>query len=101
MVDPKEIETQNTDNSHATPTSLCVRYYAGAAQAARTDEASVEVTPDMTLAQVAQAGTSQPLGALLEVSSFLVDGQLRPGTATVADLPESIRLEVLPPFAGG
>lgn len=82
-------------------TKVQLRYFAGVAEAAGTAEENVEVAAGTTA-----AGLRDQLAALhgpdfartLGVSALLSDG-VRVGDD--AELPTGIRLEVLPPFAGG
>lgn len=81
--------------------SVSLRYFAGVAEAAGTPEESVEVAAGTTV-----AGLRERLAALhgadfaraLGVSALLMDGVR---VAEDAELPTGIRIEVLPPFAGG
>ncbi len=77
-----------------------VRYFAAAAEAADSDEETIEVAPDATLAWlrthiVMTYGLA--MSAAIKNGSFLVDG------VAAADDSDLIgdRVDVLPPFAGG
>jgi sulfur-carrier protein len=75
-----------------------VRYFAGARAAAGVSEESVPAT---TLADLlaALAGRSERMLAVLDVSSFLIDGLAAHDRAV--PLPDGCVVDVLPPFAGG
>lgn len=78
-----------------------VRFYAGAAEAAGCDSASVELPGDATLADlVALLGASnQRLADVLGVCTLLLDGRT---AAADSPLPQgAAAVDVLPPFAGG
>lgn len=80
---------------------VTVRYWASARAAAGCDSEHIagrHVGDVLEAAAAAHTG----LGAVLEVSTILMDG--RPVTAAESlaeSLPEGAILEVLPPFAGG
>ena len=80
---------------------VTVRFFAGAAQAAGVDSASVPATANQTLREIAQAASSNNLASILEVSSFLVDGALADGDTPLGQSATNGQLDVLPPFAGG
>ena len=80
---------------------VTVRFFAGAAQAAGVDSASVPATANQTLREIAQAASSNDLASILEVSSFLVDGALADGDTPLGQSATNGQLDVLPPFAGG
>lgn len=80
---------------------VTVRFFAGAAQAAGVDSASVPATANQTLREIAQAASSNDLAPILEVSSFLVDGALADGDTPLGQSATNGQLDVLPPFAGG
>lgn len=76
--------------------TVTVRYYAGAARAAGTDEERLQAD---TVGELRATLAARPaLTAVCEVAVFLVDGT--PGTATTA-LADGVEVHVLPPFAGG
>ena len=87
---------------------VLVRYFAGAAAAAGVDEERLEVARATTAAELAVVlGQRHPgLVRVLEVASLLVDEvavrdrslPLRGGGAAGH---EDVRVDVLPPFAGG
>ncbi|MDO4606688.1 MAG: MoaD/ThiS family protein [Bowdeniella nasicola] len=78
-----------------------IRYFAGAAAAAGTDEELCDVRPAACLADVlAELGKDNPhLQQVLEVSTILVDGT--PVHNPAASVGTAQVIEVLPPFAGG
>ncbi len=83
---------------------VTIQYWAAAREAAGVASESVEAG---TLAEaldviVARRGGDQRLRSVLAASSFLVDGAPA-GRRMPSDLvlPDSARIEVLPPFAGG
>lgn len=80
---------------------ITVRFFAGAAQAAGVDSARVPATANQTLREIAQAASKNDLASILEVSSFLVDGALADGDASLGESATNGQLDVLPPFAGG
>ncbi|MBO0803664.1 MAG: MoaD/ThiS family protein [Nocardiopsaceae bacterium] len=83
---------------------VTIRYWAAAKEAAGLPEESVEAT---TLAEALDAVTASRspgtrLRAVLERSSFLVDGTRAPRSdAAGTTLADGAVIEVLPPFAGG
>jgi molybdopterin converting factor small subunit len=92
-------------------TTVTIRYWAAAKQAAGVGEESVSAgTLSEALAVVIRrrAGTgaggddAQALSGVLARSSFLVDGDPVGSRAPESvELPEAAVIEVLPPFAGG
>lgn len=77
---------------------ITVRYFAAAAQAAGLDRREVAPSPGLTVAQAAANEATPKLLGVLDVSSYLRDGErvdasMPAGTDAVID--------VLPPFAGG
>lgn len=78
-----------------------MRYFAGAAAAAGVDEETVQVTELLTLEALcdALAAAHPGLGAVLDVSSLLVDET--PVADRTRQLGAATRVDVLPPFAGG
>jgi len=85
-------------------TNVTVRYWAAAKQAAGVAEETLDAD---TLAgaiavALARRGHDPRLSAVLDRSSFLVDGSaVGRGRAEEVVLPEAAVIEVLPPFAGG
>ncbi|MEU7803096.1 MoaD/ThiS family protein [Micromonospora arborensis] len=82
------------------PTSLTVRYFAGARAAAGHREEAMPAgrsLDDLTAELVRRHGDR--LGAVLRVASFLVDGVTCHDRQ--APLPAGATIDVLPPFAGG
>ncbi|MBD3689054.1 MoaD/ThiS family protein [Nanchangia anserum] len=77
---------------------ITVRYFAGAAQAAGLDRREVTPAPGLTVAQAAAREATPELLGVLEVSSYLRDGE-RVDATTPAGAAAII--DVLPPFAGG
>ena len=77
--------------------TVTIRYWASARAVAGCDS---EHFPGRDVGEVLEAAAAAHtgLGAVLEVSTILMDG--RPVTAAES-LPEGAMLEVLPPFAGG
>ncbi|MEJ2578499.1 MAG: MoaD/ThiS family protein [Kineosporiaceae bacterium] len=78
-----------------------IRYFAGAAAAAGTEQEDIRLTPKATVADLVQVLTERhgpQLGRVLVSCSFLVDetaaGAHRP-------VPGGAEVDVLPPFAGG
>lgn len=84
-----------------TTTALQVRYFAGAAAAAGTDEARVELPASATLGDLAdQLGAdNEHLARVVRVASFVVDGRVTADRTTA--LAGVAAVDVLPPFAGG
>lgn len=82
-------------------TDCTITFYAGAAEAAGAPTRSVQLPAGSTLGDlIAQLGADdERFAAVLAVCTVLVDGQ----PAAPADvLPAgSVKLDVLPPFAGG
>jgi sulfur-carrier protein len=84
--------------------NVTVRYWAAAKQAAGVAEETLDA--DTLAAAIAAAlarhGQDPRLRAVLDRSSFLVDGSaVSRGSAEDVVLPEAAVIEVLPPFAGG
>ena len=80
--------------------SVLVRYFAGAAAAAGTEEETVPAAPATVGALLELLATTRggDLGRVLAASSFLLQGV----AARREDLlPDGAVLDVLPPFAGG
>ncbi|MGO1592039.1 MAG: MoaD/ThiS family protein [Ancrocorticia sp.] len=83
--------------------SVSLRYFAAVAEAAGTAEESVEVAEGTTA-----AGLREQLGDLhgeefarmLGVSALLIDGA-RADEDAALPVRDGLRVEVLPPFAGG
>jgi len=84
---------------------VLVRYFAGAAAAAGTDEERLEVARGSTAADLAVLlGQRHPgLVRVLEVASLLVDevAVRDRSQPLVAAAREDVQVDVLPPFAGG
>jgi sulfur-carrier protein len=85
-------------------TNVTVRYWAAAKQAAGVAEETLDADTlaGVIAAALARRGHDPRLRAVLDRSSFLVDGSAvgRDGAEEVV-LPEAAVIEVLPPFAGG
>lgn len=85
-------------------TNVTVRYWAAAKEAAGLAEETVDADTlaGAIAAALARRGTDPRLRAVLDRSSFLVDGLAVGGRdAEEIALPEAAVIEVLPPFAGG
>jgi sulfur-carrier protein len=82
--------------------TVSLHYWAGAKAAAGVDEEAVEAS-SVAAALDAARGRRKDLRfeRVLAVSSILVDGQLVRTEDLDATLTQSVRVEVLPPFAGG
>lgn len=82
-------------------TNPTVRFYAGAAEAAGTEETTVELPSGSTTARlVAELGAGDShLTDVLQVCTLLLDG--RPTTADDVLPDGEVSVDVLPPFAGG
>ncbi|WP_407650839.1 MoaD/ThiS family protein [Actinoplanes lobatus] len=79
---------------------LTVRYFAGArAAAGGTSSETVEAADLDELIQVLVEQHGERLALVLKAASFLVDGLTCHDRA--AALPESVTVDILPPFAGG
>ncbi|MGO2052987.1 MoaD/ThiS family protein [Arthrobacter sp. MYb211] len=88
-------------------TSILIRYFAAAAQAAGTEE---EHWPTVTTLAELRAGLQEKYGQemakVLNAGSFLVNGTVRRDTGalrTAGDETDGkpLTVDVLPPFAGG
>ena len=76
--------------------TVTVRYWAGAQRAAGMER---ETLTAATIGELrADLGQRAGLAAVIEVASFLVDGQQ---AADTTRLHEGAEVDVLPPFAGG
>jgi sulfur-carrier protein len=85
-------------------TNVTVRYWAAAKQAAGVAEETLDADTlaGAIAAALARRGQDPRLRAVLDRSSFLVDGSaVGRGSAEEVVLPEAAVIEVLPPFAGG
>ncbi len=81
---------------------VTVRYFAGAADAAGTDEERLQVPGGSTVRSIldtAVAARGAALARVLAVCSVLVDGTRDPDGTT--PVPDGAVVDVLPPFAGG
>ena len=78
--------------------AVTVRYWAGARAAAGVDEDALLGCATVADAAAAAVGLHPALGAIVPVSTWLLDGR-----AALPDAPlaSGAVLEVLPPFAGG
>jgi sulfur-carrier protein len=82
------------------PTSLTVRYFAGARAAVRgISSEPAEATSLNDLIQLLTDRHGERLGLVLKSASFLVDGLSCHDRH--APLPTDATVDVLPPFAGG
>lgn len=103
---PKDLcGLQGMDPTGSGPRSVRVRFYAGARQAAGTADATIDLPPEATVADLAEVlglEFGSDLAAVLAVSSVLVDG-LSLSLAEHGDheLGAVHAVDVLPPFAGG
>jgi molybdopterin converting factor small subunit len=82
------------------PTSLTIRYFAGARAAANgVSTESAEATSLNDLTQLLTDRHGERLALVLKSASFLVDGLTCHDRH--APLPTGATIDVLPPFAGG
>lgn len=85
--------------------SVHVRYFAAAADAAGVDEEHLALAAGSTIADLsAHAGAKHgaELSRVLGLCTFLLDGQAaEPGTPLATSGASAVRVDVLPPFAGG
>jgi molybdopterin converting factor small subunit len=82
--------------------SVVLRYYAGARAAAGVTEETLRLSGGSTVADAlsaAETSRGPALAKVLSACSFLLDGVAVHGRAT--PLTDGMRLDVLPPFAGG
>lgn len=80
--------------------SARVRYFAGAAERAGVDEEDYQTVRDLTDLQAQIVGRhGHQISALLHSCSFLLEGELV--TDPHAPFTGQIKIDVLPPFAGG
>lgn len=98
---------------------ITIRYFAAASAAVGTESAVIEVADDSneTVVDLVRRSTDRDIDDLLAASSFLVNEELVDAQATLAQAlgapslsdeavvsvadRSGIRLDVLPPFAGG
>ena len=80
------------------PTSVTVRYWAGARAAAGVDSDVLRGCRTVAEAVAGVDALHPGLAAVTAVSTLLLDGR---ATHRDHDLPDGSVLEVLPPFAGG
>lgn len=92
-----------TGATHTATLQVHVRFFAGAAEAAGTPSESVDLPAGATLDDLRAQLLDQHPGAarVLEISSFLVDDVVRDDHAAPLGAHGSVRVDVLPPFAGG
>ena len=82
--------------------TVSLHYWAGAKAAAGVDEEAVEAASVAAALEVARDRRKDlRFEKILAVSSILVDGQLARAEDLAATLTQPVRVEVLPPFAGG
>lgn len=90
--------------------SLTVRYFAAAAEAAGAEEERISIEVGSTLDDLRSRLVERygaPMAKVLRGGSFLVNGRVRTdgGPITAGDRSEeataALRVDVLPPFAGG
>jgi molybdopterin converting factor small subunit len=79
------------------PPTVTVRYWAGAQRAAGIERETVSAASTVGELRLL-LGRRAGLARVIEVASFLVDGQQAGDTTR---LPEGAEVDVLPPFAGG
>jgi molybdopterin synthase sulfur carrier subunit len=93
--------TDVTDDVLETSTRpVLLRYFAAAADAAGTQEQTIDIPSDSTLAWLRSsliAMYGESMATAIKNGSFLVDGI----AATDDDTPIGAQVDVLPPFAGG
>ena len=80
--------------------TVCIRWYAAAADAAGTAEETVEAGDLAAVLAAARERHGERLAQVLGVCSVLVDGQ-RTDPAASVPLADGAVVDVLPPFAGG
>jgi sulfur-carrier protein len=86
-------------SAHPTPTTVTVRYFAGARAAAGVDtEQRTAATLDELVRGLTEAH-GEKLARVLPACSFLVDGTATRDRALT--LAQGAVVDVLPPFAGG
>lgn len=80
---------------------MLIRFFAGAAEAAGSNQREVAVAPEATVADLITdlGANNERLTKVLEVSTFLLDRT--PVRDPKVRLGEAHNLDVLPPFAGG
>lgn len=78
--------------------TIQVRYFAAAAEAAGVQSETLTVADGATVAELRETMIAEhpALGGVVQLCSFLVDGQ----AAELTD-PVGATVDVLPPFAGG
>jgi molybdopterin synthase sulfur carrier subunit len=82
--------------------TVSLHYWAGAKAAAGVDEEAVEAASVAAALEVARDRRKDlRFERVLAVSSILVNGQLARAEDLAATLTQPVRVEVLPPFAGG
>ena len=83
-------------------TTFSLRYWAGAKAAAGVDSEVVEArSVNEALARVRDQHADSNFSQVLSVSSILVNGLVVRGSDLDEERVEPVRVEVLPPFAGG
>lgn len=81
-----------------------VRYFAGAGEAVGVPAEALELRAGATLADLraaAASGRAARAERVLEISSFLVDDVVREDAGAPLTTGREVRVDVLPPFAGG
>jgi len=82
--------------------TVYLHYWAGAKAAAGVDEETVEAASVAGALEVARERRKDlRFERVLAVSSILVDGKLTRADELAAGLTRPVRVEILPPFAGG
>jgi molybdopterin synthase sulfur carrier subunit len=82
--------------------TISLYYWAGAKAAAGVEMERFEAATVAEALRLARERRSDPhFDRVLEASSFLVDGLVTSGNNLENSLDQPVRVEVLPPFAGG
>ena len=82
--------------------TISLYYWAGAKAAAGVSSESVEAaTIEIALRQVRDLHADPRFDRVLRASSLLIDGQVAHDADLTRTLTSSVRVEILPPFAGG
>ena len=85
-------------------TTVTIRYFAAAADAAGTDEQTLTIESSLSVADLAArvgAEHGPELARVLGLCSFLLDGEVAEGGDVIPAAGPGSRVDVLPPFAGG
>lgn len=85
-------------------TTLRMRYFAAAAEAAGCERENLDVAPGLSLAEV-KAELIRRHGAQFEkvskLCAFLVEGRRFTDADLLPAITDEVKVDVLPPFAGG